>query len=97
MFDPQRQADLRTFTQREDRAMDIGTGLARWAIEHHVGGDVQAKPSTVGAACPQCGGTAQGAGEPGAREVVSRAGKVPVERPGIHCPCCRRRFFPSRP
>lgn len=99
MFDPKRQEDMRTFTQREDRAMDIGTGLARWALEHHVGEDAQAKPSAVGPKCPQCGGAAQGpqVGEREAREIESRAGKVPMERPGGFCPQCRRRFFPSRP
>ena len=54
MFDPNRQSDMRTFTQREDRAMEIGTGLVRWAIEHHVGGDAQARPSAAEAICPEC-------------------------------------------
>lgn len=100
MFDPKRQEDMRTFTQREDRAMDIGTELARWALEHHVGEDAQAKPSSAaGGVCPQCGGMSPGAHEAAreAREVESRAGEVVLERPGGYCPHCRRRFFPSRP
>lgn len=98
MFDPDRQSDMRTFTQREDRAMEIGTGLVRWAIEHHVGEDAQAKPSPAGAICPDCGGGAparvSGEGAPAGREVVSRAGEVAVRRNGHACPRCRRVFFP---
>jgi hypothetical protein len=99
MFDPNRQSDMRTFTQREDRGMEIGTALAQWVIEHHVGEDSGAKPSPAGAVCPDCGGSAPmaGSGEghvPG-REVVSRAGEVAIHRPGHVCPRCRRTFFPS--
>ena len=99
MFGADRQANMRTFTQREDRAMDIGIGLARWALERHVGEDAKAKPPASGATCPTCGGAAQGAkvGEQEAREIESRAGKVAVERPGGFCAHCRRRFFPSGP
>jgi hypothetical protein len=98
-FDPNRQSNMRTFTQREDRAMEIGTGLARWALEHHVGEDVQAKPSAPVGTCPQCGGAARGSevSEQEAREIQSRAGKVSVGRPGSFCPHCRRRFSSSRP
>ena len=99
MFDPNRQSNMRTFTQREDRGMDIGLGLAKWVIERHVGEDVRAKPSAAAPACPKCAGAAQGpeVTEKEAREIESRAGEIWVERPGSFCPHCRRRFFPSRP
>jgi hypothetical protein len=99
MFDPKRQLDMRTFTQRESRGMEIGTALAQWVIEHHVGADSGAKPASTGVVCPDCAGPAPavGSGEGGVpvREVVSRAGEVGIHRPGHVCPRCRRTFFPS--
>ena len=55
-----RQTNRKTFTQREDRAMDFGLGLARWALERNVGEDARATPPASGATCPTCGGVAQG-------------------------------------
>ena len=99
MFSPEQQPGLRTFTQREDCAMDIGTDLARFALEHHVDAHEKAKPAEAEPACPECGGHPPSSSETAleTREVESRAGRVAIERSGQFCPRCRRRFFPSRP
>ena len=60
MFDPKWQGDMRTFTQSVNRAIDIGTGLAQWALEHHPSADAQAKSWIIGAKCPQCGSAVPG-------------------------------------
>ena len=96
MFGADRQSNRRTFTQREDRAMDIEMELAKWALERHVGKDAQAKPTASGATCPACGGAAQGSlvGKQVAREIESRAGKVAVKRPGDFALPAAVAFFP---
>jgi len=94
MFDPNLQENMRTFVQRETRAMDFGTGLIQWAIQNHLDEDGHLKASAVSAPCPECGRSTLPEAT-ASREVESRAGKVAVERPGHSCPSCRRRFFPS--
>ena len=45
MFAEDQQQGLVTFTQREDRAVDLGGELARWLVEEHVAADPSARPS----------------------------------------------------
>ena len=94
MFDPNLQADMRTFVQIETRAMNMGTDLIRWAMQGHLDGNGHLKASSVSAPCPECGRSTQPEAS-GARDVESRAGRVAVTRSGHSCPSCRRRFFPS--
>ena len=60
MFDARWQGDMRTFTQRVNRAIDIGTTLAQWALEKHVNEDARTRAWIIGAKCPQCGSAVPG-------------------------------------
>lgn len=98
MFGPDVQEGLRTFTQREDKAMEASSALGRWMIEHHVTGDELAGGAAAEASCPFCGGPSQGGEEePSTREVECRTGRVSIQRPPRCCGPCRKRFFPSGP
>lgn len=105
MFGEDQQGGLVTFTEREARAVDLGDELAGWLVEEHVAADPAARPSEhpehAGAAaprCPKCGKAGVAATGPGGplpgREVVSRAGRVRVEREQYRCTACRVVFFP---
>ena len=102
MFDAQNQAELVTFDQREARALDIGDGLARWVLEHHLGNDVKAvsNPDRTDA-CPKCGRACAETEPPGGslppRSVQTGAGSVELARPEFRCPRCRRSFSPDGP
>ena len=111
MFAEPQQADLITFTQREDRAMLLSADLAKWLVEEHLASDSAAQPSTVPSAepcgtrpavcCSKCGKagdlvTAEADPLPG-RTVLSRAGEVQLEREQYRCTTCRVVFFPLGP
>jgi hypothetical protein len=98
MFDPERQKDLVTFSEREDRACREGDALTRWLLEQHVQSD-EAAQAEEEAECPLCGGPLAlrpGEKPPERREVLTRRGKVAYERAARRCPRCRRVFFPPR-
>lgn len=101
MFDPEHQPVLRTFDERESRAMEIGTGLARWCLERHVGNDDFAPPKEEGDPCPTCQKPGKPLpledGSPPSREIQSRAGPVAFHHRECACDKCRRRFFPPGP
>jgi hypothetical protein len=105
MFAEDQQKDLVTFTQREDRAVDLGQELAKWLIEEHLAADAAAQPSrheaAVACTCPKCGKpgvavTGEADPLPG-RQLVSRAGEVGLERERYRCTICRIVFFPPGP
>jgi hypothetical protein len=99
MFDPDRQADMVTFTERETRAMDLGNRLSRWLVQQHLGNDEKAvRTEGEKMCCPECGKPTNSSDSEGAlerREIQSRAGPVEFERAKSLCRRCRRRFFPS--
>jgi hypothetical protein len=101
MFDPEHQPGLRTFEERENRAMEIGLGLARWCLEQHVRNDELASSREEGDPCPGCEKPGKPvASEDGSlapREVKTRAGPVAFHRRECACDKCRRRFFPPGP
>jgi hypothetical protein len=93
------QNGLVTFSQREDRACELGDGLTRRLLEEHLGADEAADPGGQ-VACPICGGPVA-CDEPEKvemenREVLTRRGKVQYERAARRCSRCRRIFFPRR-
>ena len=45
MFAPEHQDQLITFTEREDRAVQVGQDLAGWLITEHAAADPAAQPS----------------------------------------------------
>ena len=96
MFDTDAQANLVTFSEREDFAVEQANMLGRWLLECHIHRDPSG--SAVGCACPTCGKLVAPRDEgPEKREVVAKPGAVGFERHGCYCPSCRKVFFPSGP
>lgn len=96
MFAAERQAELVTFEQREQRVWEIGQIAQKRLLEFHLARD----PGATGAAevmCPLCG--SGGARKEGKRKrkVQARPGEVGWERDEYYCRQCRRHFSPSRP
>lgn len=101
LFDPDRQADLVSFSQREDLSCRLGGELSAWLLEQHLAADLAARPGPVATpACPKCGQPGQRASPPGERlprrRVLSRAGEVDLAREKWRCTACRVVFFPPR-
>jgi len=106
MFGQDQQEVLVTFSQREERAVDISRDLARSLIEEHIASDSAAQPSlhaeagkSGGCTCPRCGKPGQLGSKPEdplpGRQVQSLAGEVGLEREQYICTPCRVTFFPS--
>jgi len=98
MFGSDGQNGLVTFAEREQRACEVTDELARWLMAAHVAQDPLGEAG-VGHPCPICQGTVQAESdrsvEPAARELMTRRGKIAYRRGGVHCPRCRRIFFPA--
>jgi len=93
------QNGLVTFSEREDRACDLGDRLTRRLLEEHLSADAEADPGGE-VTCPICGrpvhcGSPEKA-EMETRELLTRRGKVEYERAARRCKHCRRIFFPRR-
>lgn len=103
MFAADQQEQLITFTQREDRAVELGRALAAWLIEEHAAGDVATQPSEHQQVphCAKCGREAVRRTKPEdplpERRLVTRAGPVELEREQWECTTCRVVFFPLGP
>jgi hypothetical protein len=108
MFGEDQQKDLVTFSEREERAVDIGRELARLLIEEHIASDPASQPSRLGDAvtpeacgCPRCSKPGVLATKPEdalpGRKVESLAGEVGLEREQFVCTTCRVVFFPLGP
>ena len=97
MFGDDGQNGLVTFAQREERACEVTDALARWLMAAHVAQDPRGEAG-AGLRCPICQGPVQEASdrsaEPAARELMTRRGRIAYRRAGVHCPRCRRLFFP---
>ena len=101
MFGGKSKEELVTLTEREDMAVAIGRELAAFLLEEHVARDEAAEPvEPATACCPKCGrvGTPSIAkhGELPQRNVVTRAGEIPVRRQRFRCAKCRVIFFSAR-
>lgn len=98
MFGADGQNGLVTFSDREDRACEVGDELTRWLMAQHIALDPTGGAS-VEAACPICGGPARYESAARAqlelREFQTRRGKVQYRRAAARCPRCRKVFFPA--
>jgi uncharacterized protein with PIN domain len=98
MFDPDRQEQLITFTQREEEVLKRGRQLEAWLLEQHLAADPLAAPTLAESVrCPRC--RAQGAPdeeerEPVPRRLRSRTGAHEFARRKYRCPSCETVFFP---
>jgi uncharacterized protein with PIN domain len=97
MFGSDGQNGLVTFAEREQRACEVTDELARWLMAAHVAQDSVGQVG-VGHVCPICQGPVQDASdrpaEPQIRALVTRRGQIAYRREAVHCPRCRRLFFP---
>lgn len=107
MFAADQQENLITFTQREDRAVELTRQLAQWLLEEHISADPATQPSQQAVSqetgqsthcCPKCAKpgvpvTREADPLPG-RTVQSRAGEIDLEREQYKCTACRVVFFP---
>jgi hypothetical protein len=91
------QNGLVTFSEREERACELGDAWTRRLLEEHLAADDAADPG-VEASCPLCGGSvfceAPEKAEMEKRQVRTRRGKVEYDRAARRCKRCRRIFFP---
>lgn len=98
MFDEDRQEQLITLTQREDRVLEKGAELQQWLLARHLARDPSAAPAkSEPVACPKCGGTGvpdKRDAKPAPRRVRTRAGPHEFRRRKYHCSKCRKVFFP---
>ena len=98
MFGADGQNGLVTFTQREDRACEVGDELSRWLMAEHLALDPTGATS-VERDCPLCGGPMRYESPEQAqqevREFQTRRGKIEYRRAAARCPRCRRIFFPA--
>ena len=98
MFGADGQNGLVTFAEREQRACEVTDELARWLMAEHVAQD-PGSTFGVNVRCPVCQGPVHKAAErspkPAVRELMTRRGKISYRREAVHCPRCRRLFFPA--
>lgn len=96
MFGQDQQHQLITFTQREDRALELGEALQTALLKEHLARDPMAQPAEHRAACcPDCrqAGQLQKSQE---RVLRARTGEARWPRAVYYCKRCRRSFSPSR-
>lgn len=98
MFDPDRQEQLITLTQREAEVMKLGRKLEAWLLSEHLAADPLADPAlSERMHCPRCRAT--GAPDKDDREPVPRplrscVGPHELKRRKYRCPSCATVFFP---
>lgn len=101
MFDPKKQDQLVTLSQREQQAVLLGKLLSAHALKQHVAADASGAPSKSGAAacCPKCKqpGVAVKNTAPPPRQVTTLAGELEMTREQYRCDKCRIVFFPLGP
>ena len=101
MFDPSLAADLVTFDQREQRALELGQQLVIALLQRHANRDPAADPDAKEPpCCPRCRRPGRRVSPPGealpARRVTTCAGEVTLRRARYRCTTCRVVFFPPR-
>lgn len=96
LFAAERQPELVTFTQREQRVLEIGQTIQQRLLEAHLARDPAAAGSAA-ATCPHCGGGDNRKTRKRLRKIKARAGEIGWTREEYYCRRCRRHFSPSRP
>ena len=94
LFAEERQEQLITFDQREERVLDLSRRLGSRMLAEHAATDAKAAPAG-GVSCPKCGRPAKPDGPGESRELRTTAGEVGFERSPYLCKRCRIRFFPA--
>lgn len=107
MFGVEHQEQLITFTQREERAVELSRKLGLDLLEKHICADVDVASATKAPAvrCPKCHQVAEAPvseeevrnGSPPERELETLTGKLRFSRTQHRCPKCRVVFFPLGP
>jgi hypothetical protein len=102
MFAEAQQAQLVTFTEREDKACRLGKELAAFLLEEHAAADHQARPSDKQPpGCPKCNQPGErvthAKAELPQRELTTRAGEITLQREQWRCTKCRIVFFSAGP
>src|ERR1035441_3353634 len=101
MFDPGKQDQLITLTQREQLAVALGKLLSARMLKQHVARDTATTPSKTGVAacCPKCNqpGAPVKNADPPQRQLTTLAGELEMSREQYRCEKCRIVFFPLGP
>ncbi len=96
MFGPERQGDLKTFSQREVCVYEEGRRLSRALLEAHLERDKWRQPAVEEVIpCPRCQQPSQPVkgGDLELRPVTTLVGEVTYARPKYRCAHCRKIFF----
>src|SRR6202022_1052173 len=95
MFGAEEQHQLITFTQREQRALELGQKLQTKLLVEHLVYDPLTQPAEQNPCCPDCHqpGQLQKRKE---RAVRALTGEARWSRAVFYCEGCRRSFSPSR-
>ncbi|MCX7805771.1 MAG: hypothetical protein N3A38_11360 [Planctomycetota bacterium] len=98
LFDPDRQDQLVTLTQRESEVLRLGHELQAMMLKEHLASDPHAGEAALeGIRCPRCrevGAPDPEDPEPVPRVIQTQAGPQEILRRKYRCPSCRTVFFP---
>ena len=95
MFGRERQAELKTFSQREVCVYEEGRRLSRVLLEAHLAQDHESEPEAEGTVlCPRCNKASQRVEDASAevRPVTTLVGEVSYPRAKYRCKHCRKIF-----
>ncbi|HEY3320258.1 MAG TPA: hypothetical protein VGP72_07325 [Planctomycetota bacterium] len=97
MFKPERQAELRTFSQRELCVYEEGRRLSRALLAEHLAHQLhESAPRKQTAECPHCQRECRVVSQDlEVRPVSTLVGDVAFPRAKYRCKHCRKSFFPS--
>lgn len=91
------QEGMITFTQREDRVLEVGAKLEQALIEAHLVRELKEQEESRTQPCPDCQKPSVLKIKARTRRLQTRIGPVSVSRAIYYCRCCRRSFSPSGP
>jgi hypothetical protein len=98
MFGAERQAQLKTFSQREICVYEAGRHLSRALLEAHLARDKQSQPAAQDAVqCPRCQRAGQRVKDAAqeVRPMTTLVGNVTFARAKYRCAHCRKIFSRS--
>lgn len=98
MFGPERQAELKTFSQREICVYEEGRRLSRTLLEAHLARDKESQPATDATVpCPRCQHPSRQVKGSNLelRPVTTLVGEVSYPRAKYRCAHCRKIFSPG--
>jgi uncharacterized protein with PIN domain len=86
------QEQMVTFTQIEDRALEVGRELETLLVNERLA-RVAERQGIPG--CPRCRRPVEVRSASEERALQARTGEVRFKRPQCYCPSCRKSFFPA--